>query len=171
VDKRTSLIAVSDTPPSPRRPDGRHDLAAVYRLHRAEMVRLAYLIVRSPALAEELTQEAFIRLQGNLDDVENPPAFVRTALVRLCLTAVSRQRAERDRLERLAPTSPVPEPEVDEMWDALGRLSPDRRTALVLRYYGDLDYAEIAGLMGTPVATARTRVHRGLADLRKEIER
>jgi DNA-directed RNA polymerase specialized sigma24 family protein len=42
---------------------------------------------------------------------------------------------------------------------------------LVLRYYADLGHAQIAEIVGCEVATVRTRLHRGLADLRKELER
>jgi DNA-directed RNA polymerase specialized sigma24 family protein len=42
---------------------------------------------------------------------------------------------------------------------------------LVLRFYDDLPLTEIARLVGCPAATARTRLRRGLADLRKELER
>jgi RNA polymerase sigma-70 factor (sigma-E family) len=149
---------------------------ALYRAERPDLVRLAYLLVRSPAVAEELVHEAFIRLHRRWADVENPPGFLRTATVRLCFTWSSRQRMERDRLQLVPPAAPVPAADAaaadaDELWAALGRLDPDRRNVLVLRYYTDLSHAEIAELTGCAVATVRTRVHRGLADLRKEIIR
>ena len=40
---------------------------------------------------------------------------------------------------------------------------------LVLRYYADLSYAAIGEILGIETATARTRAHRGVADLRKEL--
>jgi RNA polymerase sigma factor (sigma-70 family) len=145
---------------------------AVYRDQREPLVRLAYLIVRSEAVAEELVHDAFLRLHAHLDEVENPPGFLRTALVRLCLSWGRRARTERDRLARLWSSTVVaqPPPDVDgEMWKALERLRPERRTALVLRYYADLDFAAVAEHMECPPATARSHVHRGLDDLRKEI--
>ena len=69
--------------------------------------------------------------------------------------------------ERLAPG----EHHIDETWDAIQRLPPERRAVLVLRFYEDLAHEEIAQLLGCPVVTVRTRVHRALADLRKEVER
>jgi RNA polymerase sigma-70 factor (sigma-E family) len=158
------------------RPDADPRFDAVYRSERPGLVRLAYLLVRSTAVAEELVHEAFIRLHGHWADVENPPGFLRTATVRLCFTWSSRQRRERDRLELVPPAAPVlgvddAAADADELWEALGRLDADRRATLVLRYYTDLSHAEIAEIMGCAVATVRTRVHRGLADLRKEITR
>jgi RNA polymerase sigma factor (sigma-70 family) len=144
----------------------------VYRTQRAPLVRLAYLIVRSEAVAEELVHDAFLRLHAHADEVGNPAGFLRTALVRLCLTWLRRAGVERDRLERLPPPAVVAEPPPDAdgaLWDALARLRPERRTALVLRFYADLDFAAVADHMGCPVTTARSHAHRGLRDLRGAI--
>jgi RNA polymerase sigma factor (sigma-70 family) len=138
------------------------------------MDRLAFLLVGSRAVGDELVQDAFTRLYEHLDEVENPGGFVRVALVRLCSTARSRRDMERDRLYQLDRLADPPElgiPEVDETWDALSRLAPERRVVLVLRFYEDLTHAQIAELLDCPEATVRTRLHRGLADLREEIER
>jgi RNA polymerase sigma factor (sigma-70 family) len=66
---------------------------------------------------------------------------------------------------------PTEVPEIDEMWDALGRLRPERRVVLVLRFYEQLRHREIGELLGCPTATVRTRARRGLQDLRKELDR
>jgi len=147
------------------------DFDTVYRERRAQMVRTAYLIVRSQHVAEELVHDGFLRLHEHFDTVENPGGFLHTAVVRLCLTWLKRRDMERDRLQRLPAPAPSGSPEIDELWDALATLDPDRRTVLVLRYYADLSHAEIAELVGCPVTTVRTRVHRGLADLRGELDR
>ena len=78
---------------------------------------------------------------------------------------------ETDRLARLPEPPDLAIPELDETWVALAHLRPERRIVVALRFYEDLSHREIADLLGCPVATVRTRLHRGLADLRKEIER
>jgi DNA-directed RNA polymerase specialized sigma24 family protein len=108
---------------------------SVYRDAHAALVRVAYLVVGSQAVAEELVQEAFMRLHRHFERV------------------------------------PIGEPELDTTWDALASLRPERRAVLVLRYYADMTPDEIARALGCPAATVRTRVHRGLADLRKVLER
>jgi RNA polymerase sigma factor (sigma-70 family) len=55
--------------------------------------------------------------------------------------------------------------------DALSRLTPKRRIALTLRYYADLPEAEIAAVMGVRPGTIKSLISRGLADLRKVVER
>jgi RNA polymerase sigma factor (sigma-70 family) len=148
---------------------------AVYRAQRQPLVRVAYLIVRSEAVAEELVHDAFLRLHDNFAEVESPPAFLRTALVRLCLSWLRRATTERDRLDRVAATAVLSDPpadtdlEGDRLWAAVGRLRPERRAAVILRFHADVGYAAIAEYLGCPEPTARSHVHRGLRDLRKEI--
>ena len=143
----------------------------VYRETRPGLVRLAYLIVGSSAVAEELVQEAFLRLNQRFADVENPGGYLRVAVVRLGTTAKRRVVTEAERVQRAHERVAPGEPQIDETWDAIQRLSPERRAVLVLRFYEDLAHEEIAQLLGCPVVTVRTRVHRALADLRKELER
>jgi RNA polymerase sigma factor (sigma-70 family) len=144
---------------------------AVFEEARARVVRTAFLIVGSRAIAEEIGQEAFLRLYQRFDEVRNPGGFLRTTVVRLCLSWRRRAGVEAARLMTLGEPNPTGEPHIDSVWEALGRLRPERRAALVLRYYEDLSHEEIAVFMDCRIATVRTRVHRGLADLRKELER
>jgi RNA polymerase sigma factor (sigma-70 family) len=143
---------------------------AVFAASRTRVVHTAFLIVGSLAVAEEIAQEAFVRLLQNFDAVKNPGGFLRTTVVRLCLTWRTRAAKERSLLAGTDVATPTGEPEVDSTWDALAILRPERRAAIVLRFYDDLSYDEIATVMGGRTSTARTRVHRGLADLRKELE-
>ena len=142
----------------------------VYRDERRKLVRTAYLIVRSKHVAEELVHDGFVRLHQNFADVERPGGFLHTAVVHLCLTWLKRRDMEHDRLQRLdEPVDPQQEP--DELWDAIGRLDPDRRVVVVLRYYEDRSYEQIAAAVGCPVGTVRSRLSRAIDDLREEIER
>ena len=143
----------------------------VYRSEYARMLRLAYLSIGSRAIAEEIVHDAFVRLHTHFDTVENPGGFVRTAVVRLCSTWHTRHRMERDRLALVASVDRLADPEIDETWDALARLRPERRVVVALRYYEDMTHDEIARVLGVPTATVRTRLWRALRDLRKELER
>ena len=143
----------------------------VYRESRPGLLRLAYLVVGSRAVAEEVVQEAFLRLHQRFPTVEQPAAYVRVAVVRLAVTTNKRRAMEIDRLERTRARADAPAPELDETFAAVLRLRPERRIVLILRYYEDLPHDEIARLLGCPVVTVRTRVRRALGDLRKELER
>ena len=141
----------------------------VYRESRPPMLRVAYLIVGSHALAEELVQDAFLRLHEHFDDVENPGGYLRTIVVRLSVAVRNRTAAEANRLAAAYEPAPTGDAEIDSTWDALIRLRPERRAVLVLRFYEDLRPAEIAHLLDVREGTVRSRLHRGLADLRREL--
>jgi RNA polymerase sigma factor (sigma-70 family) len=144
--------------------------AATYAAERLAITRLAFLVVRSMPVAEELAQEAFVRLYERYETVPHPPGFLRTVVVRLAIDWLRRSDMERRRLTVAGAGQPrAGEPEVDETWDALGRLRPERRTVLVLRFYEDMSHAQIARIMGCPTATVRSRTRRALADLREEM--
>jgi RNA polymerase sigma factor (sigma-70 family) len=143
----------------------------VFRDSRTEMLRTAYLIVGSHAVAEELVQEAFARMYRHFATIDNPGGYLRTSVVRLCVQSRDRAAMEADRLASSFEPPATNEPAIDEMWDRLARLRPERRAVLVLRFYNDMSPSEIAEVLGWRDATVRTRLHRGLADLRRELER
>jgi RNA polymerase sigma factor (sigma-70 family) len=62
-----------------------------------------------------------------------------------------------------------PELRDDRLWQACRRLPADQRTAVVLRFYEDMEYADISALTGVREGSVRSRVSRGLAALRKEL--
>lgn len=142
-------------------------LESLFRTQRLPMVRLAHLITGSNALAEEVVQEAFIRLQGHWERADNPAAYLRTIVVNLCRTQVRRREHER-RLTRPAPR-PTVQPEIDETWAAVCRLPYRQRAALALRFYEDLGEAEIARILGCRPGTVKSTIHRGLSRLREEL--
>ena len=142
-------------------------LHELYRAQRLPMVRLAHVITGSNAVAEEVVQEAFIRLQERWDHAENPAGYLRTIVTNLCRTHVRRRDQER----RLAPPIQLVafQPEIDETWAAVCRLPFRQRAALALRFYEDLGEAEIARILGCRPGTVKSTIHRGLARLRKEM--
>ena len=143
----------------------------VYAAESRAIVGVAALLVGSQAVAEELAQDAFLRLLERFDEVTNPAGFLRTVVVRLCLTWQKRRATEQRLVRQVGVERPTSIPEVDETWAALARLDPDRRAVLVLRYYCQLRHHEIAELLECPAATVRTRTRRALKDLRKELAR
>jgi DNA-directed RNA polymerase specialized sigma24 family protein len=94
------------------------------------MVRLAHLITGSNAVAEEIVQDAFIRLHEHWERADNHHAYLRTIVTNLCKTQLRRQDLERratESTERVAL-----QPEIDETWLAICRL-PFRQRAARLR--------------------------------------
>jgi RNA polymerase sigma-70 factor (sigma-E family) len=150
-------------------------LADLYRERYVPMVRLAFLMVGSTSVAEDLVQDAFARMHRHWDNAEHPRAYLRMAVVNACrshLRRLSLERAYRQRPSALAEAvqagSPWAEP--DELFDALGALPARQRAALVLRFYEDLSEADIAVALGCRPGTVKSLLHRGLAELRKVVE-
>jgi RNA polymerase sigma-70 factor (sigma-E family) len=143
------------------------EMEALYRSHQRPMVRLARLLTGSPAVAEEIVQEAFIKFARSTGKKDEPAAYLRVIVVNL-----SRSQQRRTLLERrLAPDAPVLSgiADIDETWGALRKLPFRQRAALMLRYYEDLPEADIARLLGCRPGTVKSALHRGLAALRKEL--
>jgi RNA polymerase sigma-70 factor (sigma-E family) len=142
-------------------------LAAVYSADFERLVRLAYLLTGSRAIAEDLVQDSFLRLHDRWDEVRAPSAYLRTVVVNACRGHHRRARRESAAFADLVRDGVQPETPV--LLDALARLPYRQRAALVLRFYEDRPEAEIAALLGCRPATVRSHVHRGLAALRKVI--
>lgn len=151
-------------------------LDRLYRLHAPEALRLAYLITGDRALAEDLTQDAFVKVLGRFRDLRDRDAFwwyLRRTIVNLSRSHLRRRRVERAYLERqTAPAAAEPTDlgDRERIRLALLELRPEQRAAVVLRYYEDLSEADTAAILGRPVGTVKSMVSRGIEHLRKELK-
>lgn len=142
-------------------------LADLFRRRYDEMVRVAFLLVGSNAIAEELVQDAFVRVGKRWRWVREPDAYLRTSVVNACRSWGRRRVREVPLTTDLATI----DPDVRELLDALASLPNDQRAAIVLRFYCGMPDAAIAAVIGCKVATVRSHVHRGLRALREVIPR
>jgi RNA polymerase sigma-70 factor (sigma-E family) len=155
---------------------GTPGLAALYQRHSPAAYRLAYLLTGEPALAEDLVQDAFVRLIGHFTNLRDPDAFdayLRRTVINLSHSTLRRRRVERIHLRQQAVLSTRTGDQrdvetADELWRQLQQLAPRQRTALVLRYYQDLSEQQTADLLGCPVRTVKSLVARGLAAMRAQ---
>jgi RNA polymerase sigma-70 factor (sigma-E family) len=137
--------------------------------------RVGYLLTGDWDQAEELAQEAMARTfaaWSRIRGYDRPAAYARKVLINRHRSLLRRAVVE----ARHALTSRPQqwhEPDVggDDLvlWQALQQLPARQRTAIVLRYYLDLPEAEVARLLGVPVGTVKSLVHRGLARLRDRL--
>jgi RNA polymerase sigma-70 factor (sigma-E family) len=143
------------------------ELSALYRRQRAAMIRLARLLTGSSVVAEEVVQEAFLRIHRQGERPQNPDGYLRTTVANLSKGHLRRLRLER----RLPVRDPVAtsDPEIDETWDAVCRLPFRQRAVLALRFYEDLPESEIARVLGCRPGTVKSNLHRGLSKLREEL--
>jgi RNA polymerase sigma-70 factor (sigma-E family) len=153
-------------------------LADLYARTGPGSVRLAYLLTGDRAVAEDIAQDAFIRVVGRLGHLRDAGAFdayLRRAVVNLAKNHLRRRAVERRFVARATTPEPTPAPErqlVDRhaIGGALGRLSSRQRTAIVLRFYEDLSEDAIAQILRCRPATVRSLVARGVQSLRSELQ-
>lgn len=137
--------------------------------------RLGFLLTGDWGEAEDLAQEAMVRTYKAWSRIANgdrPGAYARACLVNRHRSLLRRAMVEAKHATARMPDRGGPE-ELDvtgvAMWEALRDLPLRQRQALVLRFYEDLPEAEVAELLGCPVGTVKSLVHRGLARLREAV--
>jgi RNA polymerase sigma-70 factor (sigma-E family) len=154
-------------------------VAALYELHAARAGRLAYLLTGDPDLAEDLAQEAFVRLiarLGRIRDEAAIQAYLRQSIINLARKHWRKRGSERAYLRRegariaLASTALPDVAARDELWEALGRLTYRQRAAIVLRFYEDLSEKDTARVLGCRVGTVKSSVSRGLSVMREDLD-
>jgi RNA polymerase sigma-70 factor (sigma-E family) len=153
-------------------------LEEIYVRNSASALRLAYFLTGDRELAEDLTQEAFVRVAGrfrHLRDPDDLPAYLRRTIVNLFTSQLRRKRLERQWLRRRTVQEPISE-EVDietrdELWMAMKLLPERQRAALVLRYYEDLDEREAAQALRCSIGALNQLIVRGKAALREHVQK
>jgi RNA polymerase sigma-70 factor (sigma-E family) len=167
-------MVLTETTSTDRTRGGR--LEELYRTHGRDALRLAYLLTGDRALAEDLAQDAFVKVFGRFHDLRNRDAFwwyLRRTIVNLSKSHFRRRRVERAWLARQHVDETHADPDVDErerLRVALRSLRPEQRAAIVLRYFEDLSEADTAQALGVAVGTVKSMVSRGMERLRKELE-
>lgn len=157
----------------------RVSLAELYERCAPGAVRLAYLLTGDRSVAEDITQDAFVRVSGRLAHLRDGAAFdayLRRAVVNLAKNHFRRRAVERAYLERTRPDAATagheqPFVEREATMAALARLPQRQRAAIVLRFYEDLTEDVIAQILRCRNGTVRSLVTRGVQALRADIQR
>jgi RNA polymerase sigma factor (sigma-70 family) len=146
------------------------DFDEFYRAHRADAVRWATALVGSPAIGEELAQDALLAVSRKLASIDNPGGYLRRAVVNRCATWHRWHLRERRRVQRTTSADPhsYTQP-TSEMLDALASLPYKQRAALTLRFWADWTDEQIAESLGCAPTTVRVLAHRGIAHLRTQL--
>src|SRR5438094_4098952 len=153
-------------------------LADLYVRHLASARRLAYLVTGDRALAEDLVQDAFLRMFGRFQDLRDPGAFeayLRRTVVNLSRKHFRRRKVERAYVQQHGGSVSVQAPDRDVAGEqalrrALLALPLRQRTAIVLRFYEDLSERQTADLLRCRPGTVKSLVSRGMEALRSSID-
>jgi RNA polymerase sigma-70 factor (sigma-E family) len=146
----------------------------LYMANAQRAGRLAYFLVGDRELAQDIAQEAFLKVfsrWGNLREPDSFAAYLNRTIVNLAHKTYRRRTVERrylDKQPRLEAMAPERDYETaDEMWRQLQLLPQRQRTAIVLRYYEDLTDHQAAEAMGCSETAVASLVQRALSALRR----
>ncbi|CRK57506.1 RNA polymerase sigma-54 factor RpoN [Alloactinosynnema sp. L-07] len=157
-------------------------LRAAYRAHGPELYRFALRTLRDEGGAQDVVQEVFLRAWRAADRYDPDVASLRVWLFAIArhvvVDEVRRSTARPARVFGLIPEEPAQDAEgFDERhltaWlieEALTRISPEHRGALIETYFRGRSHAEVAAEQGVPTGTLRSRLFYGLKSLRVALE-
>jgi RNA polymerase sigma factor (sigma-70 family) len=163
---RRDVAARLRAQPGAARPSAGETFDELFLRERQAMVRVAYLIAGSTAVAEEVTHDAFVTVYERWDRLDQPGAYLRRCVVNGAMRA-TRRRRHGERLEAADPPPEAVRPAHDHTLDAVRRLAPRARSLVVLRYYAQQTVQEIADVLQIPPGTVKSGLHRALAQLRE----
>lgn len=159
--------------------DADRAVTLIYSEQYRSLVRLAALLVRDVATAEEVVQDSFVAMHGawrRLRDSDKALSYLRQSVVNRA-RSVLRHRVVVDRnAPKPAPDMPSAEQgaisllERSAVINALRTLPPRQREALVLKYYADLSEAQIATAMGISRGAVKSHTARAMTSLRVVLE-
>ena len=152
--------------------------ARIVAAHRAEMVRVAYVVCADWDMAQDAAQAALViawRKLPSLRDPDSPRAWLMAVAANEARAILRKQRRHpvtelAIEIDNQAGNDPGEDIGQMDLANALHRLDPEDRVLVALRYLADLDSREIAALTGRSASGVRTRLSRALDRLRKELE-
>ena len=159
--------------------DAARAVTAIYTTHYRSLVRLAVLLVRDVATAEEVVQDSFIAMHAawrRLRDTEKALSYLRQSVVNRSRSVLRHRVVVDKNAPKPAPDMPSAEQGAISLLErsaviaALRTLPPRQREALVLKYYADLSEAQIATAMGISRGAVKSHTARGVAALRVVLE-
>ncbi len=150
-----------------------HGLDYLIIRYQLRAVRVAYLITQDAALAEDIVQDVFLNVYRSIRhfDTRRPFApWLMRSVVNAALKHGQRRRdqsleADLDYAEFVADPASSLDDRLDTVvleqtiWEALGALSPEQRTVIVLRFYLELGEAEMADYLNIPAGTVKSRLY------------
>ena len=145
----------------------RESIEEAFAARRDALERLAFLLGAGHEGAQDAVQAVFADAVERWDIVDDSGAYLRRAVVNR--VSDSHRRTARWRRLPRAREQISELPEIDETWRLIQSLPPVQREVLVLRFYEDLEPAEIAEVVGRNPATVRSDLRRGLERLRRRL--
>jgi RNA polymerase sigma-70 factor (ECF subfamily) len=157
--------------------------------HRAPIIQFLHRMIQNQAVAEELAQEAFLRVYRSRASYE-PTAKFRTWLFRIATHLAlnwirdGRHDREQERIDEVVSNRPgrqfsdnaptveqvlVRQARLDEVRSAIGMLPEKQRAAVLMHKYQDMDYSQIAAVLGCSESAVKSLLFRAYGTLRSRL--
>ena len=157
----------------------RDAFALLFEQYKNLVYKTAFLMLGEPAEAEDALQEIFVQVYRSLSGFDPRKATFTTWLYRVtfnyCLNHRRKKRPLTMPLEDLSlnfsnefPSAQLANEEF--LQQAIEKLTDKQRAVVILRYFWDLPYAEIAQILEVPLGTVKSRIDLALKTLRKVLE-
>lgn len=146
-------------------------LSELFDQNFAALRRLAFALLGDASAADEVAQDAFVRLYASwrrLDDLDHPPSYLRKIVLNLCRSRGRRAALQKRSQPLLRQEETMRDPDVAlrlDVWKALEALPHRQRACVVLRYLEDLSEADVARLLDCSIGTVKSQLHRARANL------
>jgi RNA polymerase sigma-70 factor (sigma-E family) len=159
--------------------DADRAVTEIYTTYYRSLVRLAALLVRDVATAEEVVQDSFVAMHGawnRLRDTEKALSYLRQSVVNRARSVLRHRAVVDSNAPEPGPDMPSAEHgaiallERSALIAALRDLPPRQREALVLKYYADLSEAQIASAMGISKGAVKSHTAKAMTTLRNILE-
>ena len=169
-------LAEAETPLERAR-SGDHDaFAELVGRHEGMVFSIALHFFDDRTRAEEIAQDVFLQLYRSLGEIESDAHllfWLRQVTSRRCIDGVRRARMRLvsfDDIGEVAAKTHSADPLLDrKLQKLIAGLPEHQRIIVTLRYQEDLDPSEICGIVGMPVNTVKSHLHRALVALRKKL--
>lgn len=149
-------------------------VTALYTAHYPSLVRLAALLVRDVATAEDIVRESFVSLHGQevfLEDDPKAVSYLRQSVVNRSRSLLGQAEVGRGARKPSTEHDAIAQLQRSAVVSALRELPARQREALVLRYYGDMTEAQTAAVMGISRAAVKNHTALAMSALRSVMER
>lgn len=157
-------------------------------MYRDDVFRFSYLVVRDTSLAQDVVQEAFLKVFRSIGKFQFRSSFkswLYRVAVNEAITILRRRKVKEElepapdasRSQAFASRDWQPEEAVLESEErrllrwAIGQLDPVHRSVVVLKYFHEFSDTEIASVIGCPPGTVKSRLHRARELLRNAMAR
>ena len=151
----------------------------LFKKHSSMVFRTAYFLTKSSAMADDITQETFIRMikKIHLYDSGKP---IEPWIYKITINITRNMLRKQKLLNLIRIPSDIPEGRViettilqnerkDDLWKEINRLPQKSKEVIILHFYSELTLVEVANSLDIPIGTCKSRLNYALTKLRKSM--